>query len=101
MKRAFGADLIVQGAGEVYGGVGEVDAGCLRSETRPRHGVHPEVTLEVEERLAGYVADLTALNVGERYLAPLESFHVVEGGCRVYGGAFVPVGAVGLQVVYP
>ena len=28
-------NLVVQGASEVYGGVGEVDAGGLRAETRP------------------------------------------------------------------
>ena len=97
MKRAVGADLVIQGAGEVYGGVGDVDASGLRAESRPRHGVHPEMALEVEKRLARDVADLAAFDVGEGYPALLEALDIVELGGGVDGGALVPVGTVGCE----
>lgn len=34
-EAGVGADLVVQDAGEVYGGVGEVHAGGLRVEAQP------------------------------------------------------------------
>ena len=53
----------------------------------------------MEERLAGYVADLAAFDVGQGYPTFFEALHVVEFGGRVDGGALVPVGAVGCESV--
>ena len=91
------AQLVVQRPGEVDGGVGNVDTGRGRTESRPGHGVHPEVALQMQDRLAVDRADFRPLDVRQRDSARLEACYVVEPGRGVYRCAFVPVASGQLE----
>ena len=78
---------------------GEVDAGDGGAHPRPGERVEAEVTLEVEESLAGDVSDFRELDGEEAAPARTEGRHVIEGGGYVEGHDLVPVRAVGFDMV--
>jgi len=77
----------------------EVRARDDRAEAPPRKGVESEVALQMEERLAGDVADLLDLVVAQAdaVLPAAERGDVVELGCDVDPGPGIPDVAVPAQ----
>ncbi len=66
----------------------------MRALPRPRQGVEPEVTLEVQQVAAGNVTDLLDLDRPQRALARTEAVDVVELRCDVQRCALVPLPSV-------
>ena len=73
----------------------EVDAGDLRAEPRPRQRVEPEMALQVEQRLAGHVAEGRDLVGLDPDAALAEAGDVVEVALGVQLRPRVPQALVG------
>jgi hypothetical protein len=81
-------------ASGVDGGRREVEARDLRPGARPRQGVEPEVTLEMQESQTGDVAERLDVAPARAALVAQPPVDVVEARPDVDRGAVVPIGAV-------
>ena len=97
-KRASGKpSSIGQGPRQLDRGRRDVRAGHPGAQPGPGQRVDPEVALQVEERLAGDVADHLDLVRPEPDAAGLERLEVVEIARRVDPRPGVPEGPIGLE----
>ena len=82
---------------------GEIDAGHSGAPAGPRQRVEPKMTLQVQQRLSGYIAEeggFESIEPGAPApLAGLEPLEIVEPGPEMVSGPHVPRLLIDLEIV--